>query len=166
MRVMSSRVESRSRRDVLCAGVSAAAALLVRRQAWAAPEPQLPLITRTIPASGEKLPAIGLGTDKFRSDDRSAIQAEIQRMQQLGGTVIDTAAAYGDSEALIGEALTALGSGERLFIATKLTGSDRDGAGGEASFARSLTRLRRRRVDLLQVHNLDGVDALMPLLQR
>ena len=37
---------------------------------------------------------------------------------------------------------------------------------GEASFTRSLERLRTQHVDLLQVHNLDGVDELMPTLQK
>ena len=162
----------KSRRDALIAGLAAGVGLMVRPQAWAAADSphELPLITKAIPATGEKVPVIGLGTDKFRTEDRGAIQAEIKRMQQLGGTLIDTAAAYGDSEALIGEALTALGIGDRMFVATKLTaggvGFSGDGVGGAASFERSLTRLKARRVDLLQVHNLDGVDTLMPLLQQ
>ena len=95
--------------------------------------------------------------------------SHVQRMQQMGGTVIDTAAAYGDSEELIGGALAALNLRSRLFIATKLTASGAglfgNGPGGKASFDRSLERLKTPRVDLLQVHNLDGVDTLMPLLQ-
>jgi hypothetical protein len=59
---------------------------------------ELPLITRSIPASGERLPAIGIGTDSFREAAREEIRAELGRMLELGGTVIDTAAAYGDSE--------------------------------------------------------------------
>jgi aryl-alcohol dehydrogenase-like predicted oxidoreductase len=129
----------------------------------------LSLITKPIPATGEKLPAVGLGTDMFRSGDRGAIQAEIQRMPQMGGTVIDTAAAYGDSEEIIGEALAAHGIRDRMFIATKLTESGAgffgDGVGGQKSFERSLARLKTQRLDLLQVHNLDGVDALMPMLK-
>jgi aryl-alcohol dehydrogenase-like predicted oxidoreductase len=132
----------------------------------AAPAAALPLITKPIPASGERLPAIGLGSDSFRSSERAAIQAEIKRMNELGGAVIDTAAAYGDSEALIGDALAALAVRERMFVATKLTGGGLfGGAGGEASFRRSLQRLKSSRIDLLQVHNLDGVDSLMPMLQ-
>jgi len=131
---------------------------------------RLPLITKPIPTSGERLPAIGLGTDKFADSERAAITAEIARMQQLGGTVIDTSADYGESEALVGDTLGSLGLRERMFVATKLTihgegfGSNR--VGGAASFERSLQRLRTRRIDLLQVHNLDGVDQLMPLMQR
>ncbi len=54
------------------------------------------------------------------------------------------------------------------FSPPKLTAgeSPRGGAGGEASFRRSLERLRTERIDLLQVHNLDGVDELMPALQK
>jgi aryl-alcohol dehydrogenase-like predicted oxidoreductase len=128
----------------------------------------LPLITKAIPSTGEKLPAVGLGTDQFRNSEREAIQTEIQRMRQLGGTVIDTAAAYGDSEAVIGESVAALGIRDHLFLATKLTVNEAGTAtrSGEESFSRSLARLKTQRVDLLQVHNLEGVEALMPVLQR
>jgi aryl-alcohol dehydrogenase-like predicted oxidoreductase len=131
---------------------------------------RLPLITKPIPATGERLPAIGLGTDKFYDSERVAISAEVARMQQLGGSVLDTSADYGESEALVGQTLDSLGLRDRMFIATKLTingegvGSNR--LGGVASFQRSLQRLRTRRIDLLQVHNLDGVEQLMPLMQR
>jgi aryl-alcohol dehydrogenase-like predicted oxidoreductase len=155
-----------SRRHVLRSGVAAGAALLLRGHSRAAAS--LPLITKTIPSSGEKLPVMGLGTDQFRSSERAAIQAEIQRMQQLGGTVIDTAAAYGDSEELIGEALGKLGIRNRMFLATKLT-VDEAGTStrsGEESFARSLQRLGTDHIDLLQVHNLEGVEALLPVMQR
>jgi aryl-alcohol dehydrogenase-like predicted oxidoreductase len=88
-------------------------------------------------------------------------------MQHLGGTVIDTAPAYGDSEALIGDALLASGLRHRMFIATKLTAGGMAGSeSAEASFHRSLERLKTDRIDLLQVHNLSGVDVLMPLLQK
>jgi aryl-alcohol dehydrogenase-like predicted oxidoreductase len=157
-----------SRRDALRGALALGAGALLTRPALAASDASLPLITKAIPSSGEKLPAIGLGTDKFELDEREPILAQIQRMQQLGGTVIDTAAAYGDSESLVGEALSA--SRDRMFIATKLTASGSGyrsgGVGGQASFERSLMRLRTAKVDLLQVHNLDGVDALLPLMQQ
>lgn len=160
-----------SRRDALRSGLTAGAALLLRRPVWAATDPSapdLPLITKPIPSTGEKLPAVGLGTDKFRSSERDAIQAEIQRMQQMGGTVIDTAAAYGDSESLIGDSLAALGIRDRMFLATKLSVNEAGTAtrAGQESCDRSLARLKTRRVDLLQVHNLEGVEALLPLLQQ
>ncbi|HEV2702285.1 MAG TPA: aldo/keto reductase [Steroidobacteraceae bacterium] len=157
-----------SRRTALCGALAAGAGGLLSRPALGIAAPTLPLITKAIPSSGEKLPAIGLGTDKFELNEREAILAEIQRMEQLGGTVIDTAAAYGDAESLVGEALS--GSRDRMFVATKLTLSGRgyrgQEPGGEASLERSLMRLRTTKVDLLQVHNLDGVDDLLPQMQK
>src|ERR1700733_6837065 len=157
-----------ARRDALCGALGFGACALLSKSVLGASGPALPLIAKAIPASGEKLPAIGLGTDKFELNEREPILAEIQRLQQLGGTVIDTAAAYGDSETLIGEALA--GSRDRMFLATKLTESGSGfrggGVGGQASFERSLMRLRMTKIDLLQVHNLDGVEALLPLMQQ
>src|SRR6185312_482751 len=150
-----------SRREILRTGIATGIGTALLPSGWAADaSAQLPLITKSIPSTGEKLPAVGLGTDKFRDSDRDAIRAEIQRMQQMGGTVIDTAAAYGESEQLIGDALAALNIRNDMFVATKLT------AGGAPSLERSLQRLKTQHVDLLQVHNLDGVDSLMPLLQQ
>jgi len=155
-----------SRRRALQGGLALGASLALPGLARAGAQGLGPPAMRTIPTSAEKIPVVGLGTDKFRTEARGAIQAEIQRMLELGGTVIDTAAAYGDSEAIIGETLAALGIRERIFLATKLTAGDssRGGRGGEASFKRSLERLRTQRIDLLQVHNLNGVDELMPAL--
>ena len=121
------------------------------------------LITKAVPASGAWLPAVGIGTDSFRTGVRDDIRAELKRMSELGATVIDTAAAYGDSEALIGEALASLGIRDHMFLATKLAGSS---AAGAESFARSLERLRTSRVELLQVHNLNGVTELLPEMQK
>jgi aryl-alcohol dehydrogenase-like predicted oxidoreductase len=127
-----------------------------------------PLILKPIPSTGERIPVIGLGTDSFDDSARDAIREEIAKMHQLGGRVIDTAAAYGDSESLIGEALGDSGLRGKMFLATKLTNGGffyGGSIGGKASFDRSLKRLRTDKVDLLQVHNLNGVDELMPLLR-
>lgn len=173
-----------SRRELLTATLAGGSAWLFGAasspRTWAQPTPpaapsadslrSLPLITKPIPSTGERLPAVGLGTDKFRNDERAAIHAEVARMQQLGGTVIDTSADYGDSEALVGETLATLNIRERMFVATKLVAGGAGflgvDVGGRPSFERSLRRLRTPRVDLLQVHNLDGVDELIPLLQQ
>jgi aryl-alcohol dehydrogenase-like predicted oxidoreductase len=166
---------SLSRRDFLAAGVAAGVGtvftgvLPAARPAAAQTPASLPLITKPIPASGERLPVIGLGTDAFRADVRDDIRAEIQRMTELGGSVIDTAASYGDSEELIGEALASLGTRNRIFLATKLVGGESlfsSGPTGAASLERSVERLRTKRIDLLQVHNLNGTEALIPQMQQ
>jgi aryl-alcohol dehydrogenase-like predicted oxidoreductase len=155
------------RPDIARRGFIAAAAaagigsLLAGRLRAAEPESVLPLITKPLPSSGERVPAIGLGTDSFGESAREEIGAELARLAALGGTVIDTAAAYGDSEALIGAALAQLGTRARMFLATKLVAS-----GGAESFARSLERLKTDHVDLLQVHNLNGVATILPAMQQ
>jgi aryl-alcohol dehydrogenase-like predicted oxidoreductase len=151
-----------ARRSFIAAAAAAGVgSLLARRLPAAEPESPPPLITKPIPSSGERLPAIGLGTDSFGESARDEIRAELARMAALAGTVIDTAAAYGDSEALIGAALTQLGTRARTFLATKLVAS-----GGAESFARSLERLKTDRIDLLQVHNLNGVATILPAMQQ
>ena len=151
------------RRSLIAGVMAASVSSLLGRTLRAAESAatSLPLITRPIPSSGEPLPAIGIGTDSFSESARDAIQAELGRMAELGGTVIDTAAAYGDSEALIGDALADLGTRARMFLATKLVAD-----GGAESFTRSLERLKTDHVDLLQVHNLNGVATLLPTLQQ
>ncbi len=105
-----------------------------------APEPGSGPLTKAIPSTGERLPAIGLGTDAFYRAEQAAIRAEIERMVQLGGTVIDTSSDYGDSEALIGEAVAASNLRSRLFLATKLTASG--GMFGWASGVRPVSSAR------------------------
>jgi aryl-alcohol dehydrogenase-like predicted oxidoreductase len=149
-----------TRREFIGGGVIAGVGAVLAPTAAAALAREQ-LITRAIPSSGEELPAIGIGTDSFRADVSEEIRAELKRMTELGGSVIDTAAAYGESEALIGQALESLGTREKMFLATKLVGS-----GGAESLERSLQRLKSRRIDLLQVHNLNGIAELVPLMQQ
>jgi aryl-alcohol dehydrogenase-like predicted oxidoreductase len=126
------------------------------------------LITRPIPSTGERLPVVGLGTNNYSvtSGEEIAARREVlRRMPELGGSVVDTAPAYGQSEAVLGELISGLGNRERLFLATKVTAPEGDTGKAKSSFEESLRRLRTERVDLLQVHSLVGADALMPMLQ-
>ena len=152
-----------TRRALLAAGVATGVGALCSPPTSSAAASTPRLIVKARPSTGESLPAIGIGTDSFRSGVRADIRAELERMSELGATVIDTSDDYGDSEALIGEALAGLGTRERLFLATKLSGG---GATGAQILARSLERLRTRRIDLLQIHNLRGTSELMPMMQQ
>jgi aryl-alcohol dehydrogenase-like predicted oxidoreductase len=158
-----------SRRDALRLSLLAGVGVALEKAGASRAAADAGPLLKAIPSSGQRLPVVGLGTDKFSSAARAAIQAEIQRMHELGGRVIDTAAGYGESEAVIGESLAALGIRDQMFLATKLTASGAGmrgrGPGGKESFERSQQRLMTSRVDLLQIHNLDGVDTLMPQLQ-
>src|ERR1700728_1456007 len=79
------------------------------------------LITKAIPSSGQRLPVIGIGTNAFSEAKHDELRPVLKRMVELGGSVIDTAPAYGESEQVIGELAAELGIRERVFVATKLT---------------------------------------------
>ena len=159
-----------SRRQALRAGVAACLAAAAHRSFGATDTPGsiAPQVGKTIPSTGERLPVIGLGTNNYSvtsAEDLAPRREVLQRMSDLGGKVIDTAPAYGRSEVVVGELLADLGNRDRYFLATKVTAPDGDLAQGRAMLEESFRRLRTPRIDLMQVHNLDGVDVLMPALR-
>lgn len=122
------------------------------------------VITRPIPSTGEQVPVIGIGTNQFGRTEYSAVKAVIERMHALGGTVIDTAAGYGGSEAAIGQALAELDLQEEMYIATKFNAEGGRGIGGMPSFEQSLQRLQVDSVDLMFIHNINSVEPLIGTL--
>ncbi|HZG92651.1 MAG TPA: aldo/keto reductase [Pseudonocardia sp.] len=93
--------------------------------------------------------------------DAAQARRIVDAYADAGGNVVDTASAYGDSEALLGEVLTRR---DRFVLATKFTLSrdrnDPNAAGSHRknlrlSLERSLRRLRTDHVDLLWVHTWD-----------
>jgi aryl-alcohol dehydrogenase-like predicted oxidoreductase len=128
-----------------------AGAQLLAPRAFAQPA-VAPLVTRAIPGTGERIPAVGLGTaNVFDRDDeptrRSAAQV-VQALLEGGGRLVDTASSYGDAESVLGSVIAAAGMRDKVFVATKLEALD------AAEFKSSLGRLRTANVDLLQLHNV------------
>ena len=133
------------------------------------------LITRSIPATGERLPIVGLGSSATfsqvaRSEDVSALRVVLARMVELGGTVFDTAPGYGASEEVAGRIAQDLGSAKRLFWATKLNVASRGGGTADPAAARnqletSFRRIGKPAIDLVQVHNMGDVRTQLPLLR-
>ena len=158
-----------SRRRLLQAGALAGAGQGLGKPLWAAVTPVLPLITKAIQSTGEKIPVIGIGTNSFRDANYAELKATLKRMQALGGSLIDTAAAYGESEGVIGRVLGELSLRGKMFISTKFNAAGKgfgpDTVSGKESFERSLERLKVKSVDLLEVHRLGGLDDLMPVMQ-
>lgn len=115
-----------------------------------------PLITRPIPRTGERLPAVGLGTaivfdigeDAARRAERSLV---IAALVENGARVIDTAPSYGTAESVVGDLVAALGARDRVFLATKVRVAQREAA--TAEMHASLRRLKTDRIDLMQIHN-------------
>ena len=126
------------------------------------------VIKRRIPSSGEFIPIMGLGTNRYgvgtAPGERAPLREALARFHELGGTVIDTAPGYRTSESVLGDLMAELGIRERLFLATKV---DRDG-GRDDSLAQirdSARRLGTATIDLMQVHSLQDWQNNIPLLQ-
>ena len=115
------------------------------------------LITRAIPRSGERLPAIGLGTYQVFDLPSSQLagtelQAVLKRFVELGGAVVDSSPMYGHAEATTGILSSALNVRKSLFLATKVWTQGR--AAGIAQMQDSMRLMRDAVIDLMQVHNL------------
>src|SRR5919108_814666 len=138
------------RRRALLAFLAAAAAMKPARARAAA--------TKKIPASGEALPVIGVGTwQTFDVGADPAARAPLREvLRMLNGNAIDSSPMYGTSEAVAGDLIAELGLRDRLFVATKVWTSGRDA--GIRQMETSFKRLRVERMDLMQVHNLQDVD--------
>ena len=114
-------------------------------------------LQRTIPRTGERLPAVGLGTyDAFDVRDAESERAPAREVLRLfvdmGGSVIDTSPMYGRAEKVIGDLAADLGVQKSLFIATKVWTRGRQA--GIDQMETSMKLLRSDRIDLMQVHNL------------
>jgi aryl-alcohol dehydrogenase-like predicted oxidoreductase len=113
-------------------------------------------IKKTIPATGEQLTPVGIGTNRYgvgnSADARAPLQETLARFHVLGGQLIDTAEEYGSSENVIGDLSQNLGVNPEFFFASKVRMIGREA--GIRSIEQSLTRLRRTQVDLMQVHDL------------
>ncbi len=115
------------------------------------------LIRKTIPASGETLPVIGLGTWQTFDigSDESALSGLAEVLQVFfdqGGELIDSSPMYGAAEQVVGELLKRVDHPERLFAATKVW-TDGEQA-GIRQMEDSLRKWGIRRFDLMQIHNL------------
>lgn len=157
-----------SRRSVVAGGLAGAVGLALssRLALAAAKASSLPLITKTIPSSGEKLPAVGVGTNQYSvtaPDEIAARREVLEHLPMLGGKVVDTAWRYGDSEIVIGNLVKQLGNRDKLFIATK-TPTPGEGPAGAAALELGFTRLQMQKIDLLQIHSFRGTEELFPVL--
>lgn len=155
-----------SRRDAIRG--SAGAALSLGMSAGTGPlfAQSAPLIKKTIPSSGEQITPIGIGTNRYGlrpNEDRTPLRETMARFVELGGQVMDTAAVYGTSEAVIGELSTELAIRDDLFIVTKtdIFGQVRGAEGLQKSF----DRLRTDTIDGFLVHNFTNTRSELAVMR-
>ena len=140
------------------------ACLAAPRMTAATAEP----IERAIPRTGEKLPALGLGTWQVldvpsRGADFDAALAAVRGFLEAGGRVIDSSPMYGRSEERVGDILASIRPATHPFLATKVWTTGR--AAGESQLAESHRLMRAKTLDLVQVHNLQDLDTHLPMLR-
>ena len=115
------------------------------------------MLRRPIPQASESLPVIGLGTwqtfDVGRSEsERTQLREVLRELVRGGGSVVDSSPMYGQSESVVGDLAAELNLHKQLFLATKVWTSGREA--GIRQMEQSFQRLRTKRMDLMQVHNL------------
>lgn len=89
--------------------------------------------------NGVEIPKIGFGV--FRMTDQDACEEAVVQAVKAGYRLIDTAAAYGNEEA-VGRAIHRCGMPrEELFVTTKLWIPDISYEGAKRGLAQSLSRL-------------------------
>jgi aryl-alcohol dehydrogenase-like predicted oxidoreductase len=133
------------------------------------------LLTRPIPASGERIPVIGLGSSAtFRSvaerEDVAALRDVLEALVERGARTFDTAPSYGASEEVAGRLARELGITKEIFWATKVNVAPRGGGAADPAAARaqieeSFRRFGVETMDLIQVHNLGDVPVQLGILK-
>jgi aryl-alcohol dehydrogenase-like predicted oxidoreductase len=164
-----------TRRECLTISVGAGVALMLDPRLALASDAPAALITRPVPSTGERLPAVGLGSSATfsrlaGSDETAALRQVLQAMHEHGGTVFDTAPSYGASEAVAGTLARELGITEKLFWATKVNVAPRGGGPADETAARaqieaSFRHIGKQPIDLIQVHNLGDVPVQLGILK-
>lgn len=144
-----------NRRELLAGGVNITAAAALTSRAGVAAPADAPIL-RQVPASGEELPVIGLGTSgpfevSAAPAQRAPLAQVLQEFFAAGARLIDTSPMYSTAEGVLGDLLTSA-MRERAFLATKVwTRGERSGI---EQMTHSGQMLKTGRLDLIQVHNL------------
>ena len=166
-----------TRRDWLTLTAGAGAALTLNPRDLFALQAS-PVLTRAIPSSGEQVPIIGLGSSATfsqiaRAEDLDAVRQVLDTLIKQGGTVFDTAPSYGASEDVAGRVAADLGITNQIFWATKVNvaggrggrGGSADPAAARAQIDSSFAKLKKEKIDLIQVHNLGDVPTQLAILK-
>jgi aryl-alcohol dehydrogenase-like predicted oxidoreductase len=129
----------------------------------------LDLILKTIPASGEEIPAVGMGTWQTfmvepREENLTPLRDVLRVFHESGGRVVDSSPMYGNAEEVTGDLATELGLLDDFWVATKVWTGGRDE--GIAQMEQSMSELRRPdHIELMQVHNLVDVEVHLETLE-
>jgi len=122
---------------------------------------------RKIPATGEAIPALGMGSwITFNVGPVPALrEARVKVLQAFfdrGGAMVDSSPMYGSSEEVIGYCLGKIENDDALFSATKVWTLSQER--GIEQMQQSERLWGEKRFDLMQIHNLLDWDAHLETL--
>jgi diketogulonate reductase-like aldo/keto reductase len=150
-----------SRRDFLLSSL----AVLLSRPLLLRAQDKLP--TRAIPASGEALPVIGLGSTKpvlqIPTEGTDPLAAVLRMLVSYGGRVVDTAPRREEIDAEFGHLLSELELRNRFFLATKIDATGREA--GIEQMRQTQRLFGRRTLDLVQIASLTDLETQWPNLR-
>ena len=127
------------------------------------------LISKTIPKTGEQIPVIGFGTNRYGTGSepeiRTTLLETLSVLKEHGGTLLDTSSHYRGSEGVLGGLLADLGFQESAFISTKAGQFDEGTLPGKFDNSRNLLGVNQ--IDLYQIHNVVFQDwrNMLPIIQ-
>lgn len=126
------------------------------------------ILKRVIPSTGETLTPVGLGTWQTfdvgeSAEDRQPLKEVLQTLIAKGGSAVDSSPMYGRSEEVVGDLSTELNLNDKLFIATKVWTHGREN--GIRQMTESFRLMRRKKIELMQIHNLTDWDTHLKTLR-
>ena len=118
---------------------------------------ELTAIIKTIPATNERLPVIGMGSwitfDVAHNPYESVARVKVlQAFFDYGGALIDSSPMYGSSEEVIGKVLKKIANKDALFAATKVWILGKNSGIRQMESSQHLWGVKR--FDLMQIHNM------------
>ena len=123
--------------------------------------------TRVIPATGEELPVIGLGSTKPVTEIPTAgvdpLRAVMRMLVEYGGRVVDTGPRSEEIDSRFGRLLNEPELRGKLFLATKINTRGREA--GIEQMRQAQRTFGRRTMDLIQVQSLTDLEVHWPNLR-
>ncbi len=125
------------------------------------------LPSRIIPASGETVPVIGLGSTKavleIPAEGTDPLAAVMRMLLDRGGRVVDTAPRPEAIDAEFGRLLSEPGLRDELFLAIKINATGREA--GIEQMRQTQRLFGRRTMDLVQIESLTDLETQWPNLR-
>lgn len=124
-------------------------------------------LLRPIPKTGERIPAVGMGTwITFNVGNNTPLRDQrtevLREFFKHGGGMIDSSPMYGSAEAVLGYCFKQLEKTDGLFSATKVWTPSTDEGPVQVADSQRLWGLKK--FDLFQVHNLLNWEDHLPML--